>query len=47
MVVNYFLAEDKNSISGFNKEAGDVNKDGDISMADANAIVNIFLGTGE
>ena len=47
MVVNYFLAEDKDSISGFNKEAGDVNKDGDISMADANAIVNIFLGTGE
>ncbi len=43
MVVNYFLAEDKDSISGFNKEAGDVNKDGDISMADANAIVNIFL----
>jgi hypothetical protein len=42
-VVNYFLAEDKNSIEGFNIKAADVNGDNDITMADANAIVNMFL----
>ena len=30
--------------NNFNVEAADVNLDGDITMADANAIVNIFLG---
>lgn len=47
MVVNYFLAEDKDSIENFSIQAADVNKDGDITMADANAIVNIFLGGGD
>lgn len=45
MVVNYFLAEDKDSIDNFHFEAADANEDGDITMADANKIVNIFLGT--
>ncbi|MBO5641611.1 MAG: hypothetical protein J5900_04160 [Prevotella sp.] len=30
-------------IQGINLEAADVNHDGNISMADANAIVNTFL----
>lgn len=45
MVVNYFLAEDKDSIENFNFDAADANQDGEITMADANKIVNIFLGT--
>lgn len=45
MVVNYFLAENKDSIDNFHFEAADANEDGDITMADANKIVNIFLGT--
>lgn len=45
MVVNYFLAEDKDAIDNFHFEAADANEDGDITMADANKIVNIFLGT--
>lgn len=44
MVVNYFLASDKSSITGIDLVAADVNGDGYITMADANAIVNIFLG---
>lgn len=43
IVVNYFLAEDKSTITGINIKAADVNGDKTISMADANAIVNIFL----
>lgn len=50
MVVNYFLATKKSDIHGFdinNANAnGDAGEDGQpiITMADANAIVNMFLG---
>lgn len=43
-IVNYFLAEDKTTITNFDVTAADVNGDGEISMSDANAAVNIFLG---
>ena len=43
-IVNYFLAEDKESIGNFNVEAADANNDGTITMADANAVVNMYLG---
>lgn len=46
-IVNYFLAEDKTTITNFDVTAADVNGDGDITMADANAVVNIFLGSAE
>ena len=51
-VVNYFLADDKTSVTNFNITNANVNGDTDetgnptITMADANAIVNIFLGNG-
>ena len=44
-VVNYFLANDKESVTNFNIKSADVNNDGDITMADANQIVNIFLNS--
>ena len=47
LVVNYFLANDKTTFVDFDIVAADVNEDGYISMADANAIVNMFLGTGQ
>ena len=43
-IVNYYLAEDKSTVTGFNADAADMNGDGDITMADANAVVNMFLG---
>jgi len=43
LVVNYFLATDKDSIQ-INLTNANVNQDEDITMADANAIVNLFLG---
>jgi hypothetical protein len=43
-IVNYYLAEDKTSITNFNVEAADANNDGQITMADANAVVNMYLG---
>ncbi len=41
MVVNYFLAANKPE--DFDTTAADVNKDGSVTMADANQIVNMFL----
>ena len=43
-IVNYYLAEDKSTVTGFNADAADMNGDGDITMSDANAVVNMFLG---
>lgn len=43
LVVNYYLADDKDSIEGFHYEAADINNDDTISMSDANEIVNKFL----
>ena len=49
LVVNYFLAADKDSIKSFDKYKANINGDLDdagkpsITMADANAIVNMFL----
>jgi surface protein len=49
LVVNYFLAADKDSINSFDKNKANINGDLDdagkpsITMADANAIVNMFL----
>ncbi|MBR6191612.1 MAG: hypothetical protein IKQ68_05580, partial [Prevotella sp.] len=40
--VNYYLATTKPS--DFDKTLADVNGDDDITMADANMIVNMFLG---
>lgn len=45
-IVNYFLAEDKTTVT-IDATAADVNGDGDITMADANAVVNIYLGIEE
>lgn len=45
MVVNYFLATDK--LEDFDTTAADVNGDGYVTMADANQIVNMFLGGGQ
>ena len=41
MVVNYFLASNKTD--GFDTTAADVNGDGEVTMADANQVVNMFL----
>ncbi len=43
LVVNYFLATEKNTINGINVLNADANCDDNISMADANQIVNMFL----
>ena len=45
MVVNYFLATDKPE--DFDTTAADVNKDGYVTMADANQVVNMFLSGGQ
>lgn len=44
MVVNYFLASNKPE--DFDTTAADVNEDGEVTMADANQIVNMFLSGG-
>ncbi len=43
MVVNYFLADDKDSLGDFPLYNADINGDKQITMADANQIVNSFL----
>jgi hypothetical protein len=43
-IVNYYLTEDKTTVTGFNADAADVNGDGGISISDANAVVNMYLG---
>ncbi|MCR5070157.1 MAG: hypothetical protein K6A78_10270 [Prevotella sp.] len=45
MVVNYFLAKGTDGFveGDFDEEAADVNGDGEVTMADANQIVNMFL----
>jgi hypothetical protein len=43
-IVNYYLAEDKTTVNGFNEQAANVNGDEGITMADANAVVNMYLG---
>lgn len=47
LVVNYFLATDKSTVSGINITNADANNDGIITMADANQIVNTFLNGEE
>ena len=43
-VVNYYLATDKPTVTGFHESEANVNGDDGITMADANQIVNMFLG---
>ena len=43
-VVNYYLATDKSTVTGFHESEANVNGDDGITMADANMIVNMFLG---
>ena len=45
-IVNYYLAEDKTTVNGFDAQAANVNGDDDITMADANAVVNMYLNSG-
>ena len=43
-VVNYYLATDKSTVTGFYESEANVNGDEGITMADANQIVNMYLG---
>ena len=45
MVVNYFLSTNKSSTKGFNFRNANMNGDDDITMADANQIVSMYLNS--